>query len=70
MKIFLITIETENDQKEWNYKPGTIVIIPIKSHSSYHAQMKFENKCCGSEYPPYKIISIKKCDEFLFQPML
>jgi hypothetical protein len=68
VKIFIIEIEIEQDQwftlpnKQPFYKKGQRIMIPIKTSSAYHAEMKFENNYWGSEMPPYHIVSIHKCD--------
>jgi len=67
-KVKLFIIEIEIDQSEWDYEKGQIIMIPINTSSAYHAEMKFRNKYIGSEMPPYKIIKIHKCDNFLFSP--
>ena len=69
-KIFLIKIVTLNKFKEWNYEPNTEIIIPVQTNSSYNALKKFDNKCWGSEYPDFKILSVTECDKHLFQPIL
>ena len=67
-KVFLFTLElTSND---WDYEPGMKIIVPVVSSSAYHAEMKLENRHNGSEYPAYKIVSIQKCDDWLFKPLL
>ena len=67
-KIFLFEIEILNN--EWDYKKGQIIFVPVQSSTSYHADLKFDNECNGSEYPPYNILKIHKCDNFLFKPIL
>ncbi len=69
-KIFLVTIQITSALKEWDYEPNSNIIIPVRTNSKYNAQRKIETKYSGSEYPLYKIKSIKECDGFLFQPML
>lgn len=69
-KIFLVTIETTNIIKEWEYEPNTKIIIPVLTNSEYNAERKIESKYFGSEYPDYKIKSIVECDNFLFKPIL
>ena len=69
-KIFLVTIETTNIIKEWEYEPNTKIIIPVLTNSEYNAERKIESKYCGSEYPDYKIKSIIECDNFLFKPII
>lgn len=69
-KVFLVTIETKNDTKEWDYEPNTEIIIPVFSSSEYHAILKLENRYQGSEYPFYRVKSVTKCDTFLFKPIL
>ncbi len=68
--IFLVTIETTNKNKEWNYEPNTKIIIPVLTNNIRNAEIKVSNRCCGSEYPDYKIISIVECDKFLFAPII
>ncbi|MDY3521998.1 hypothetical protein PG614_10190 [Riemerella anatipestifer] len=67
IKIFIIEIEIEEDL--WDNKKGQRIMIPVKTSTAYHAILKFENKCWGSEYPSYKIIGISKYDDFLFKPL-
>ncbi|MDD1525572.1 hypothetical protein [Riemerella anatipestifer] len=67
IKIFIIEIEIEQDS--YPYTTGQRIMIPVKTSTAYHAILKFENKCWGSEYPSYKIIGICKCDDFLFKPL-
>lgn len=69
-KIFLVEIETKNQSKEWEYKPNSKITIPVLTNSSYNAERKIETKYFGSEYPEYKIVSIKECDSFLFKPII
>lgn len=69
-KVFLVTIETLNELKEWDYEPHTEIIIPVLTNSAYNAERKIETRYCGSEYPVYKIKSIIECDNFLFKPLL
>jgi len=68
-KVFLVTVETLNQVKEWDYEPNTEIIIPVLTNSAY-AERKIDNKYCGSVYPTYRIVSIKECDSFLFKPIL
>ena len=69
-KVFLVTIETLNKLKEWDYEPHTEIIIPVFTNSAYNAERKIETRYWGSEYPTYKIKSITECDNFLFKPLL
>jgi hypothetical protein len=69
-KIFLVTIETLNIQKEWHYEPHSKIIIPVLTNSAYNAERKIDSRYWGSEYPHYEIKSIVECDNFLFQPLL
>lgn len=68
--IFIVTIVTKNQIKEWDYEPNTEIIIPVLTNSAYNAERKIDTKYCGSEYPPYIIKSIVKCDTFLFRPII
>ena len=70
MKVFLVTIETLNVYKEWDYEPNTEIIIPVRTNSEYNALRKVSTKYSGSEYPTYKIKSVKECDNFLFKPII
>lgn len=69
-KVFLVTIETLNKETEWDYEPNTEIIIPVLTNSAYNAERKIDTRYCGSEYPHYRIRSIKECDKFLFRPLL
>lgn len=69
-KLFLVTIETLNELKEWDYEPHTEIIIPVLTNSAYNAERKIETRYWGSEYPTYKIKKIVECDNFLFKPLL
>jgi hypothetical protein len=69
-KVFLVTIETLNVLKEWDYEPHTEIIIPVLANSAYNAERKIETRYWGSEYPVYQIKSIVECDRFLFKPLL
>jgi len=69
-KVFLVTVETLNQVKEWDYEPNTEIIIPVLTNSAYNAKRKIDTKYWGSEYPTYRIKSIKECDNFLFKPLL
>ena len=69
-KVFLVTVETLNQVKEWDYEPNTEIIIPVLTNSAYNAVRKINTRYWGSEYPIYRIKSIKKCDDFLFEPIL
>lgn len=68
--IFIVTIVTTNQIKEWDYEPNTEIIIPVLTNSAYNAERKIDTKYCGSEYPDYIIKSILKCDTFLFRPII
>lgn len=68
--LFLVTILTENQIEEWNYKPNTQIIIPVSAESSDEAYEKVDDEYNGSEYPAYTIQSIVECDKFLFRPMI
>ena len=75
LKLFVIEIEIDEDQwfvlpkKQPLYKKGQRIMVPIKTSSAYHAEMKFENNYCGSEFPHFHIVNIHKCDnEGLFAP--
>lgn len=70
MKTFLVTVETDNLEQEWEYKPKQKIIIPVKSSTAYHAQTKLKNKYAGSEYPNYRVVSVVACDDCLFKPIL
>ncbi len=75
-KIFLIQIEITSgdswfvDDGKPQYRKGAVITIPVSSNNAYNAERKFANKCCGSEYPCYRAISIVECDDFLFQHMV
>jgi len=69
-KLFKVNIETTNLIQEWEYKPKTKIEIPVYTNNKYNALRKVENRCCGSEYPPYKVLSIEEYDSFLFEPIL
>jgi hypothetical protein len=69
-KVFLVTVETLNQVREWDYEPNTEIIIPVLTNSAYNAERKIDTRYCGSEYPTYRIKSIKECDNFLFKPLL
>ena len=68
--LFLVTIETDNKIKEWGYEPSTNITIPVLTNSKYNAERKVRTRCCGSEYPSYIVRAIKKCDNFLFKPII
>ena len=65
--IFVFTIEIQS--KDWDYKIGQKISIPIESNTVGNAYKKLENYE-GSEYPDYKVITIERCDNFLFKPLI
>lgn len=69
-KVFLITIETLNQVKEWDCEPNSEIIIPVLTNSALDAEWEINTRYCGSEYPTFRIKSIKQCDNFLFKPIL
>ncbi len=70
-RIFIVKILLENQTEEWGmYKPNTEILIPVFTNSAYNAHRKVSNNLWGSEYPLYSIISVEKCDEFLFSPLM
>ena len=69
-KVFLVTLETLNESTEWDYEPNTEIVIPVFTNSAYNAERKISTRYWGSEYPIYRIKSIKECDNFLFKPLL
>ena len=68
-KIFIIEIEIEDNAwfvlkgRKPLYTKGQRILIPVRSSSAYHAEMKFSTICQGSEFPNYRIISMSKCDD-------
>lgn len=66
MKWFIVDIEILSD--EWDYKKGQVISMPVNTSSGYNAFRKIDNYYQGSEFPPYKILRVNMCDDFLFNP--
>ena len=68
VKIFIVEVEILEDNwfvlkgNKPLYRKGQKILIPIKTHSAYHAEMKFENNYWGGEFPDFRIVDIHKCD--------
>jgi hypothetical protein len=69
-KMHIVTILFRNEKTEWDYEPNTTLQIPVMAINEGWAFSKVEDLYCGSEYPDYTIISVEKCDDFLFMPIL
>lgn len=65
---YIVKIEIESN--EYDYSVGQIIQIPVQTNTEMRAWDKVSNTYCGSEFPKYKVISIYKCDQFIFRPLI
>ena len=54
----MYVIEIEILDTSYGHEVGDIVFGVVESNGLNNAARKFENRCCGSEYPNYKIKAI------------
>ncbi len=53
-------VEVEILDTSYGHEVGDIVFGVLESNGPINAARKFENRCCGGEYPNYKIKSMRE----------
>ena len=57
-RCFIFVIEIE--QNAYDFKCGEVTYIPIISNNRYNAERKFNTNNCGSQFPNFRVMTIKE----------
>lgn len=68
LKRYLVTVEIK--AKQWDYKIGDKTSALVDAVNEDKAIEKFEDENCGSEYPPYDVVSVELFSRFPFRSVI